>query len=243
MVADKQFIKDFFISYNGADKVWAEWIAWQLEEAGFSTILQAWDFRPGTNFVLRMQKASEGAKRTIAVLSPNYLNAVYTQPEWAAAFRRDPQGAEGILIPVMVQDCSQELAGLWSQIIYINLVGLSEQAARNVVLEGINRDRVKPNTPPIFPGGIQHNEDEEPYFPGEAGKVSGLKVSEEKPALPKLRLNRPFNPYRERDEWVEFITSNLREAIEGEASLDFYAEDVEDIGKYAFCVIKTRFTL
>jgi hypothetical protein len=26
-------MKDFFISYNSADKTWAEWIAWQLEEA------------------------------------------------------------------------------------------------------------------------------------------------------------------------------------------------------------------
>ncbi|MGA9350971.1 MAG: TIR domain-containing protein [Anaerolineae bacterium] len=25
-------MKDFFISYNSADRTWAEWIAWQLEE-------------------------------------------------------------------------------------------------------------------------------------------------------------------------------------------------------------------
>ena len=28
-------MKDFFISYNSADQQWAEWIAWQLEEAGY----------------------------------------------------------------------------------------------------------------------------------------------------------------------------------------------------------------
>jgi hypothetical protein len=42
-------VKDFFISYNSADKGWAEWIAWQLEEAGYTTILQAWDFRWRSN--------------------------------------------------------------------------------------------------------------------------------------------------------------------------------------------------
>ena len=42
-------MKDFFISYNSADKGWAEWIAWQLEEAGYTTILQAWDFRWRSN--------------------------------------------------------------------------------------------------------------------------------------------------------------------------------------------------
>ena len=59
--------KDFFISYNGADRQWAEWIAWQLEAAGYTTVIQAWDFRPGSNFVLEMQKASEQVERTIAV--------------------------------------------------------------------------------------------------------------------------------------------------------------------------------
>ncbi len=29
-------MKDFFISYNRADRQWAEWIGWQLEEAGYS---------------------------------------------------------------------------------------------------------------------------------------------------------------------------------------------------------------
>ena len=29
--------KDFFITYTSADKKWAEWIAWQLEEAQYST--------------------------------------------------------------------------------------------------------------------------------------------------------------------------------------------------------------
>ena len=30
--------KDFFISYNKADKAWAEWIAWELEEAGYKSV-------------------------------------------------------------------------------------------------------------------------------------------------------------------------------------------------------------
>src|ERR1700726_1682479 len=61
-------MKDFFISYTKTDKAWAEWIAWTLEAAGYSTVIQAWDFRPGSNFVLEMQRAANEAKRTIAVL-------------------------------------------------------------------------------------------------------------------------------------------------------------------------------
>lgn len=47
-------MKHFFISYTQADQAWAEWIAWQLESAGLSVIIQAWDFKKGGNFVLDM---------------------------------------------------------------------------------------------------------------------------------------------------------------------------------------------
>src|SRR5947209_3986754 len=100
--------KDFFISYTSADRAWAEWIAWQLEAEGFFTVIQAWDFRPGSSFVLEMDKAAREAARTIAILSPDYLNADYPKSEWAAAFKRDPTGERGILLPVRVQKCEVE---------------------------------------------------------------------------------------------------------------------------------------
>jgi TIR domain len=69
----KQEHKGFFISYTNTDRRWAEWIAWQLEEAGYHTIIQAWDIRPGSNFVAEMNEAAKHALRTIPVLSPAYL--------------------------------------------------------------------------------------------------------------------------------------------------------------------------
>jgi len=119
-------LKHFFISYNQADRQWAEWIAWQLEGEGYTTILQAWDFLPGTNFVEQMDRAVQSAERTIAVLSPNYLNALYTHSEWQAAFKQDPTGEKGILIPVRVQECKP--SGLLGTISYIDLVGQEDQA-------------------------------------------------------------------------------------------------------------------
>ena len=64
---------DFSIRRNRADAKWAEWIAWQLENEGYTTKLQDWDRGPGSNFVLQTQWAA-AAKRTIAVLSPDYLH-------------------------------------------------------------------------------------------------------------------------------------------------------------------------
>ena len=153
--------KDFFISYTTADRQWAEWIAWTLEEAGYTTVLQAWDFRPGDNFVLEMQKASEKAERTIMVLSPAYLQSRFSAPEWAAAFAQDPTGEKGLLLPVRVQEC--DLQGLLPQIVYIDLVGRTEEEARAALLTGVDRRRAKPPTPPPFPGA---SAPEKPRFPG-----------------------------------------------------------------------------
>jgi TIR domain-containing protein len=43
--------RDFLISYTGVNRPWAEWIAVQLEAAGYSTVLQASDSRPGSDFL------------------------------------------------------------------------------------------------------------------------------------------------------------------------------------------------
>lgn len=143
-------MKDFFVSYNSKDKQWAEWIAWELEAAGYTTVIQAWDFRPGGNFVLDMQEAAAGAERTIAVLSQNYLDAQYTQSEWAAAFAQDSTGAKKTLLPVRIQEC--DLKGLLSQIVYIDLVGKSPEEAKDLLMQGLRRERVKPSQAPGFPG-------------------------------------------------------------------------------------------
>src|ERR1700719_3358786 len=58
-----------FISYNRADRDWAEWIAGAIESAGYEPIIQARHFRPGENFVLHMQEAAAQTDFTIAVLS------------------------------------------------------------------------------------------------------------------------------------------------------------------------------
>ena len=156
-------MKDFFVSYNKADRQWAEWIAWQIEAAGHQTINQAWDFRPGSNFVLDMQSAASEATRTIAVLSPDYLAAEFTQPEWAAAFAQDPTGEKGTLLPVRVREC--EIKGLLAPIIYIDLFGQNQIAARERLLAGAKRGRAKPDHEPEFPGPGRAASNA-PRFPG-----------------------------------------------------------------------------
>lgn len=164
---------DFFVSYNHADERWAEWLAWVLEEEGFKTILQVWDFRPGSNFVIQMHEAAKLARQTIAVLSPNYLGSQYVEAEWAAAFAGDPVGHGRTLIPVRIAPTAAD--GLLSQIVWIDLVGLDQPAAKAALLAGLRPGRAKPVT--------------EPPFPGTAATAVGSLINTPKPREPISRLS------------------------------------------------------
>lgn len=150
---------DFFISFSGQDKKWADWIAWTLDELGYAVIYQPWDFAPGTNFVLEMNKAI-GSEKTIAIISNNYLNSKFTQTEWAAAFARDPDGYKRKLIPIRIEECNLKDT-LLAQIVYIDLAGVFDnEIAKKVILEGLKGK--KPSEAPEVP----FPREKAPPFPG-----------------------------------------------------------------------------
>jgi hypothetical protein len=131
----RSLMKDFFISYNKADRLWATGIRAWLEDVNYSVVMQNGDFVAGSNFVLEMDAATKTAKRLIAILSPDYLTSEFTAPEWAAMFALDPAGKERRLIPVRVREC--DLTGLLKQLVYIDLVGLSPDVAAKKLLDGL----------------------------------------------------------------------------------------------------------
>lgn len=144
---------DFFISYSPTDERWATWIGWQLETLGYRTMLQAWDFVPGTNFIDFMDKGVSEAEVVLAVLSRNYLNSRYGRLEWQAALRSDPDNPSRKLVTVRVEEC--DLTGLLSMITYVDLVGVADpDLARARLLAGIRHalaGRAKPDRQPPSP--------------------------------------------------------------------------------------------
>ncbi|MGQ5639305.1 MULTISPECIES: TIR domain-containing protein [unclassified Streptomyces] len=146
---------DFFVSYSPADERWASWIAWTLEEAGYRTVLQAWDFVPGTNFVDFMDRGVSESAAVIAVLSRNYERSRYGRMEWQAALRADPDAPERRLITVRVEDIPVE--GLLATITYVDLVPVTDPvAARDLLLARVRQaldGRARPSLPPGYPGG------------------------------------------------------------------------------------------
>ena len=85
---------DFFVSHAGTDRAWAEWVAWQLTDAGYTVELDAWDWAVGQNFMLTMSDALARCDRVLALLSPAYFERPrYTNEEWTAALVHAGNGA------------------------------------------------------------------------------------------------------------------------------------------------------
>ncbi len=125
-----------FVSYSPADERWATWMAWELEAAGYRTMLQAWDFVPGTNFIDFMDRGLSEAAAVVAVLSRHYVGSTYGRLEWQAALRADPGNPAGRLVTVRVDDCPLE--GLLATITYIDLVGVTDpHQARELLISRI----------------------------------------------------------------------------------------------------------
>jgi tetratricopeptide (TPR) repeat protein len=120
--------REFFVSFTGADRSWATWLVAELDAAGYTSVSQLRDFVAGTNFAVEMDQAARRARRTLGVLSPQALQAPYVRQEWVQRLATDPTGQQHALVLVRVEPC--EPAGLLGPVVYIDLVGLDEAAAR-----------------------------------------------------------------------------------------------------------------
>jgi len=141
--------RDFFVSYTQADRACAEWLAWELEAAGYTTLLQAWDMPAGTAFVHAMDQAVQTTRHVVLVLSPAYLRSQMAEAEWRPAFKADPSGQARRLLPVRVEAC--EPAGLLADRVYVDLVGADEATARARLREEVARTLRGPGRPATAP--------------------------------------------------------------------------------------------
>jgi hypothetical protein len=139
-----------FVSYTSADRVWAEWISWQLVRDGWRVDVQAWDSVPGTNFVGWIDACLARADYVLLVVSQAYLT---TSPwgalEWQAAY----QPGQRRILPVRVEDV--EAGPLVRVLGRIDVFGIPEDVARQRLLDGVRSAQAGgtvPTIPPPFPG-------------------------------------------------------------------------------------------
>ena len=121
---------------------------------------------PGSNWIHMMQEGVPGATRTIAVLSPAYLESVFATAEWEAAWRGDPLGEQRKLLVFRVAEC--ERPGLLAGVVSVDLFGVDKAAAQAKVRSAVRSSasgRAKPAIEPGFPPSGAGSP-AEPRFPG-----------------------------------------------------------------------------
>jgi hypothetical protein len=155
-----KFDYDIFLSFTGADRRWADWIAAELAAAEhpaghpFRVLYQGKDFVPGTNWVQLLHDGIQRSERTLAVLSPDYLErSPFGTAEWQTVWPTDPNGLLRRLVPVRVSSCQP--TGLLISIVYIDLVDIDEASCsarlRDGLFAAITGAYPPPAGPPSFP--------------------------------------------------------------------------------------------
>ena len=172
--------KDFFVSHAGADRAWAEWVAWQLTDAGYTVVLDAWDWPVGGNFVLAMSDALARCDRVLALFSPAYFERPrYTTEEWTAALVHVPGTGQSRLVPVRVEDVpAGDLPAVLQPLIFCDLFGVEAVEARRVLLDAV-KGPTRPDGEPVFPGrgtpgGLAKLGGAGPRLPGSLPRVWNL---------------------------------------------------------------------
>ncbi|MFD3841490.1 TIR domain-containing protein [Streptomyces sp. NPDC058642] len=142
--SDSTSDRRWFISHAGADRAWAEWVGWQLLDAGHQVELDYWDWGAGDNFVLKMNAALERG-RLLALFSPAYFEPErFTTPEWTAMVAMREK-----ITPVRVAEV--EAPAILRPLLCRDLFGLRPAEARRVLLEAVDGPS-RPDAEPSFPG-------------------------------------------------------------------------------------------
>lgn len=134
-------MKDFFVSYTGTDATFATWVAELLEDNKYSVTIQAWDFKPGDNFVSKINEALLECEKLIVILSEGYLKSEWCEAEWTSKLAEQIKLKERRIIPIRIEPV--DLKGLLSPIVYIDIVDKSEDEAKQRILTGIRSNDIR----------------------------------------------------------------------------------------------------
>lgn len=106
MARQSEYPYDVFISYSPADQEWMEeWLLPRLEQAGLRVAVDTRDFIVGMPRLENIERAIEHSRRTIVVLTPQWLQSEWNSFEALLLRTRDPAARQRRLLPVLLRPC------------------------------------------------------------------------------------------------------------------------------------------
>jgi WD40 repeat protein len=113
---------DFAVSFTEADRVWADWLVWQLQDAGARATASG-PLTAGTDAAAVLASLAGHAAHVMVVLSEDYLTAVGDTADGLDA------AVCAQLVAVRVADCRRP--GLFGRVVAFDLFGLERPVARD----------------------------------------------------------------------------------------------------------------
>lgn len=101
---------DVFISYSSQDKAWVRGeLLTRLEQAGLRALIDYRDFTRGAPSIAEMERGVVQCRKTLLVLTPNYLASEWCEIEGIMLQALSPANRDLRLIPLLKADCQKPL--------------------------------------------------------------------------------------------------------------------------------------
>ena len=145
-----EFAYDVFISYSSKDRAWVRGeLLPRLEASGLRVCIDFRDFEPGAPSVTEMERAVQTSRKTLLILTPDYLESAWAELEALMLQTLDPASRQRRLIPLLKAKCDLPL-----RIRYLAYVDFAEpedwRIAWTQLLTALGAPSVQePFTPPM----------------------------------------------------------------------------------------------
>jgi hypothetical protein len=125
---------DVFVSYSHKDKSWvAAVLVKALRDNGLRVLVDESEFEPGKASIENMTDSILHSRRTLAVLTPNWVGSEWTRFEGLVTAQEDPTGARGRLLPILRAKCDPpKWLAIRSWLDFVDDAAVSRQIARLV---------------------------------------------------------------------------------------------------------------
>lgn len=173
-----EFEYDVFISYSSKDKAWVRGeLLSRIEGAGLRAFIDFRDFDPGAPSIDECERGVVICRKTLVVLTPNYVASEWTEIESIMAQTLGPANRDRRLVPLLKAEC--EISKRLSALSHIDFRdGADQELAWQKLLKALGASRRSPpvltKSPAPPPGWFLENP--YPMPPHFTGRVAERKV-------------------------------------------------------------------
>ncbi len=97
---------DAFISYSHRDEEWVlDVLLQRLEQEGLTVCIDERNFEIGVPVLINMERAVQQSRKTLLVLTPDWVASQWTDFEALLIQTKDPVGRGQRMLPLMVRNC------------------------------------------------------------------------------------------------------------------------------------------